>query len=140
MGYTPIRVRAANIAKYFEGTGSACGHILNDGIHLRLFVRFKLCLFGQIAARVATGHWPPNATATIDYRIDPWSGRAEISFSGTVVPQLTSYVGWKAVHEYRMEELDSVTFRSFVESQGCQDAMTRQPHKEVVFIGRPTPV
>lgn len=136
IGYTPVRFQMAHLAKHFEGTGSACGHILEDGIHIRLFVRYKLSLFGQIAARFYTGQWPPNATATIDYRIDPENRRAEISFTGTVVPQLTSYVGWKSVHEYRIERLSRVTYDSFVYSAGCQDAMSRPPHSEVVRLNK----
>ena len=73
-------------------------------------------------------------TATIDYVMDPDNGRAEISFTGTVVPQLTSYVGWKSVHEYRMEDLSCKTYDSFLYSQGCQDAMNRPGHKEIVTL------
>ena len=134
LGYTPVSWKAAILTKYFEGTGSACCHLLNDSIHLRLFVRFKLCFLGQLAARSYTGQWPPNATATIDYAMDPENGRAEITFTGTVVPQLTSYVGWKAVHEYRMENLSCKTYDSFLYSPGCQDALNRPGHKEIVTL------
>lgn len=134
LGYTPLSWKAALLTKYFEGTGSACCHLLDDGIHLRLFVRFKLGFLGQLVARSYTGQWPPNATATIDYMIDPENGRAEISFTGTAVPQLTSYVDWRSVHEYRMENLSCKTYDSFLYSPGCQDALTRPCHKEIVTL------
>jgi hypothetical protein len=138
IGYTPLRNRRANW--FDEGIGSACAYLLEGGVHLRLFVRFKLGLAGQVAARWYTGHWPPNATATIDYLIDPVKRLAEISFAGTVVPQLTSYVGWKSVHEYRMESMSSKTFDSFVHSPGCQDALNRPSYTTMVKLGEPVAI
>lgn len=113
IGYTPVR-KARRANWYDEGIGSSCAYLLEGGVHLRLFVRFKLGLAGQVFARWHTGHWPPNATVTIDYVINPEQGLAEIWFSGTVVPQLTSYVGWKAAHEYRIENMSGKTFDSFI--------------------------
>lgn len=137
IGYTAVRWGWAKIIKHSDGTGSACGHVLEGGIHLRLFVRFKLGTVGQLVAKQLSGHWPPNATTTIDYIMDPWARSAEISFSGTVVPQLTSYVGWKTVHQYRIEGLSNPAYESFIHSTGCQDALNRVWHREVVELAGP---
>jgi hypothetical protein len=138
IGYTPVR-KVSRTNWFDEGIGSSCAYLLDGdgGIHIKLFVRFKLGLAGQVAARWTTGHWPPNATATIDYVIDPESRQAEISFTGTVVPQLTCYVGWKSVHEYRMERMSRKTFESFIHSQGCQDALNRPHWNTTVLLNPP---
>jgi hypothetical protein len=137
IGLTATRLGWAKLVKHSEGVGNSCGHVLDHGIHVRLFARFKLSLAGQLIAKGFTGHWPPNATVAIDYVMDPESGRAEISFTGTVVPQLTSYVGWKAVHQYEIGEMSNQTYDSFIRSAGCQDAFARLPHKEVVVLEGP---
>ena len=139
IGYTAIRV--ARIVKYSAGAGNACGHILTGGpIHIRLFVRFKLGPLGQLAAWQLTGHWPPNATTTIDYILQPHDGRADVTFTGTLVPQITSYVGWKAVHEYKIGDLSNAAYDSFVESNGCQDALSQPLHREVTVLSDPIDV
>ncbi len=138
IGYTPIRkVKRANW--YDEGVGSSCGYLLKEdgGIHIRMFVRFKLGLAGRVFARWQTGHWPPNATVTIDYVIYPEKRQAEISIAGTVLPQLTGYVGWKTAYEYRIGGMSGKTFDSFVQSVGCQDALNRPAWKTTVALGDP---
>lgn len=134
IGYTAVRWGWAKVIKHSDGSGNACGHVLDGGIHLRLFVRFKLGTIGQLVARKSTGHWPPNATSVIDYVMNPGTVRAEISFSGTIVPQMTSYVGWKAVHQYTIGDLSNPAYDSFVQSAGCQDALNRVGHREVADL------
>lgn len=127
IGYTNVRL--GKVTFPFEGVGNACGHTLDNGIHIRLFVRVKLGPLGQIMAKLLTRNWPPNATAVIDYIMDPTRRLVEVSFSGTVFPTQTCYVDWKSIYEYRIEDLSIPTYESFVQSEGCQDALLRLPYK-----------
>lgn len=122
-------VRLGRWVKWSGGTGSASGVVdmVDGAIDVTLFVRFKIDLKGQIAARFITGNWPPNATMTISYRIDLARKHADISFGSTMVPSMTGYLDWHRRVEHRIETLDWLEFRGFVESGGCQDALGRPP-------------
>ena len=101
IGYTPIRkVKRANW--YDEGAGNSCGYLLEeDGRYSHPA--------GQVFARWQTGHWPPNATVTIDYVIYPEKRQAEISLAGTVVPCNSPFGSSKRFRWLRMWRRSSTT-------------------------------
>lgn len=134
IGYTPVPAWPGRWN--FDGIGSAGGLIQVEAgvVLIRLFVRFKLSLKGQVLAKVVAGHWPPNATMTIDYRLQPVYRSAEIHFKGTSVPSVRSYVDWRVTDEHRVEDLSWESFHGFMTSVGCQDALEERSSKRRINL------
>lgn len=125
IGYTPKRIRAISYSP--QGVGDSTCQIFEDGaeICIRLYVKFKLSFLGQLVAVALTHKWPPNATQTIEYRINPVRREVKVLFQGTAVPQLSGYVDWERYANHKIDLLAYHSFEDFVNSEGCKDATAR---------------
>jgi len=119
-----------------DGIGNTGGlvQLTDQTILIRTFVRFKLSVLGQVAARLATRHWPPNATMMIDYKLRPQYKSAQVQFRGTSVPSVRSYLDWKLTDDHRLEDLDWESFQAFITSKGCQDAIEERTATREIWL------
>jgi hypothetical protein len=134
VGTTPMRGNQLPLAPdsavwLSDGVSGALGEVEAEGkrVLIRVFLRLKLGLAGQIIGKITTRHWPPWATLSIDYAFDTEARVADISFAGTAVPSQRRYVGWEVCSSYEMDyDMGEASFDGFVQAGGCQDALARR--------------
>jgi len=84
------------------------------------FIEFRIGKFGNLMSKLLVGHYAPFACVDISNRIYH-DGTYRIEFSGTLVPNQTYYVDWKAVNCYSMENICDENLDDFLtaESRSC---------------------
>lgn len=131
VGATPYRGRELPVVPnaivwQSDGVSESWVEIHHDEgrVWIRVFLRLKIGLVGQVIGRMATGYWPPWATMSIEYAFDVRGGVAEITFAGTAVPSQCRYVGWEIHSSHDIDSsLSEAGFDGFIQAGGCKDAL-----------------
>ena len=100
-----------------------------NSVSIRLFLRIKIGVVGQVFSVLQTRNWPPWATLMIDYTFDLAYRSAQVDFHGTAVPSQRRYIDWRRDSDYEIERsLSAAGYKGFIEAGGCRDALaTRTP-------------
>jgi hypothetical protein len=91
------------------------------------FIEFRIGMFGNWMSKLLVGHFAPFACIDISYRIYH-DGTYRIEFSGTLVPNQTYYVDWKAVNRYSMESICDENLDDFLTAESRKCTPMRSEH------------
>jgi hypothetical protein len=124
VGYTPMRMpqwRGKTVLAFSKGQGSEIEPSVvkrPDGANLSYEVRFRIGRIGNLATRLLTKNWAPDAWLRVDYELRR-DGNCTIAYSGSRIPSSVHYqanteTGRQRVYYHNMETNDLATIRSII--------------------------